>query len=107
MKNLSKLFLFGLLAAGLLNNSIQAAATPFGVQAQQQPRNPAKTDQILNDLKREKLVTDNGGDLSFELSSKKMVVNGKRLPDNIHKRYAAKYLGGKPNTTISYKREID
>lgn len=97
----------GLLAAGLLSNSIQAAATPIVVQARQQPRNPAITDRILNDLKREKLITDNGKDLSFELSGKKMEVNGKRLPDNIHKRYAAKYLGGKPNTTISYKREVD
>jgi hypothetical protein len=106
MKKLLKPFLIGLLAAGLLTNSIQAAATPCGVKTQQQPRNPAKTDQILNDLKREKLVTDNGGDLSFELSSKKMEVNGKRLPDNIHKRYAAKYLGGNPKKTISYKREV-
>jgi len=106
MKNLSKTFLIGLLAAGLLSNSIQAAAMPFGVQAQQQPRNPAITDQILNDLKREKLITDDGKDLSFELSGKKMEINGKRLPDNIHKRYKAKYLGGRPNTTISYKREV-
>ena len=106
MKNLSKTFLVGLLATGFLSNPIQTAATPFSVQAQQQPRNPAVTDKILNDLKREKLITDDGKDLSFELSGKKMEVNGKRLPDSIHKRYKSKYLGGNPNKKITFKREV-
>ncbi len=60
---------------------------------------------ILKDLKRDKLIVDDGKNLSFELSGKKLVVNGQRMTDEIYMRYR-KYLGGNPRKTITYKREV-
>ena len=100
MKNLSKLFAIGLLVVSLLGGGKANAQVP------QKPKNPPVTDQILNDLKRDKLIIDDGKNLSFELSGKKLTVNGERLPDKVYLRYR-KYLGNNPNKTISYKREID
>jgi len=101
MKNLSKLLVTGLLVASLLGSYGQANA-----QAPQKPKNPAITDLILNDLKRDKIIVDDGKNLSVELSGKELVVNGKRMPEEVYKRYR-KYLDGNPKKKISYKREID
>ena len=100
MKSILKAFAMSLLVIGLLSTAEEVKA-----QGQQQPKNPTITDMILNDLKHDKLVVDDGKNLSFELSGKKLVVNGQRMPDEVYKRYR-KYLGGNPRKTITYKREV-
>ena len=100
MKNFSKLFAIGLLAVSLLG------AGKANAQAPQKPKNPAVTDQILKGLKHDNIIVDDGKSLSFELSGKELVVNGRSMPDAIYKRYR-KYLGGNPKKTITYKRVVD
>ena len=49
-------------------------------------------DPIIEDLLAKKLIATQGGDLSFELSAEKFIINGKKQPADVHNNFKEKYL---------------
>ena len=67
------------------------------------------TNRMLEELQRDYLVTDIHN-YSYELSAKKLKVNGKKQPDNLHKKYLNMYeehtgktLSGKDTIQVTIK----
>ena len=49
-------------------------------------------DPIIEDMVAQNLISTKEGDLSFELSANKFIINGKKQPADVHNSYKEKYL---------------
>jgi hypothetical protein len=58
---------------------------------------------IIRDLQVENLIAD-PEEYSFELNGKELIVNGKRQPDDVYKRFAEKYIKD-PKDELKYSRK--
>jgi len=86
---------------------------PKGRLKKQAPLPPANAklsigDQIAQQLLKDGIISQQGDQLSFMLSEKQMVVNGKSMSQDIHKKYKDKYvpvMEGKNTWTLYHNYE--
>ena len=49
-------------------------------------------DPIIEDMVAQNIISTKDGNLSFELSANKFIINGKKQPADVHNSYKEKYL---------------
>lgn len=60
-------------------------------------------EDLIKDLIKEKVLSGKEKNFDVKLSYEELVVNSKIMPEYLHKKMRAKYLGGNPRKTITYK----
>ena len=88
----------------LLNVRINMPISQLKAQVPSSPPVPPKTstpstppkasigDQVTKELLKDGIISKGGDQLSFMLSEKEMVVNGKSMSNDVHKKYKDKYI---------------
>lgn len=71
--------------------------------AQNSGKKKDDSQELINELIREKILTGKEKNYYVKLSYDELVVNSKTMPAELHKRMREKYLGGNPRKTITYK----
>ncbi|AYL95681.1 M56 family metallopeptidase [Mucilaginibacter celer] len=73
-------------------------------------KEPTIGDKVTEELIKDGLAAENSPSLSFKLSEKEMIINGKKQPDEIFQKYKAKFvppLTGKNGWTLYHNYDTD